>query len=230
MDEFKFIKFNYENINIIFSTAEGGLDFNKNSNEGLRNIQKLKEWFHVRNVGYLSQIHSDKVLNYTGEIEEGDALITDKSNVAIGVFTADCVPILFLDKSKKVLAAVHSGWRSTLKNIARKTLENMIEKYSCNPEDILVYIGPHNRNCCFEIGEEVIEQFKHTKEFSEEMLCGRNLNLEKYIITCLKEANILRENIITVDYCTYCDERVKLHSYRKQNKSYGRMFSFIYKE
>lgn len=230
IDKFKFIKFNYENINIIFSTAEGGLDFNKNSIEGLGNIEKLKEWFNLSDVGYLSQIHSDKVFNYQGEMKEGDALITDRSNVAIGVFTADCVPILFLDKNKKVLAAVHSGWRGTLKNIAKETINNMVKEYDCNPKDILVYIGPHNRGCCFEIGEEVIEQFKEHKEFSEDMLCGRNFNLEEYIVACLIEINIPRDNITTMDYCTYCDERVKLHSYRKQNKSYGRMFSFIYKE
>lgn len=230
INNFKFIEFNYENINIVFSTAEGGLDFNKNSSEGLRNIENLKKWFNLDDVGYLNQIHSDKIINYTGNIEEGDGLITNKTNIGIGVFTADCVPILFLDKNKEVLGAVHSGWRGTLKNISKKTVENMVKNYNCNPKDIMVYIGPHNRSCCFELGEEVIEQFKDTEEFSHDMLCGRNLNLEKYIVACLKSINILDKNIITLNYCTYCDERIKLHSYRKQNKGYGRLFSFIYKK
>ncbi|MFX0549152.1 peptidoglycan editing factor PgeF [Hathewaya histolytica] len=228
--QYKFIGTNYDNVNIIFSTAECGLDFNKNSDVGRKNLENLKEWFELSDVGYLNQVHGDRVIKYKGITEDGDAIITGESGVAIGVFTADCVPILLLDKKNKVLAAIHSGWRGTLKNISSKTIDRMVSEYSANPEDILAYIGPHNGACCFEVGEEVIEQFKSTKEFKESMIEGRNLNLAEYIENALVTSGLKKDNINLIPICTYCSKDVKLHSYRKGKDGYGRMFSFIYKK
>lgn len=226
--KYKFIEEIYENIYMYFSTAEGGMDFNKNSNEGIDNLNSIKEWFNVEQVSFLNQIHSDKVVIASNTIEEGDALISDETSRAIGVFTADCVPILIIDKKNRVIGAVHSGWRSTAKDIVIKTIEKMKEVYGSDEEFINIYIGPHIKECCFEVGDEVIDIFKKNINFKDCMVNNNKIDLQSYIIECLLKQGIKKENIFTQELCTYCCENTRLHSYRREKQGYGRMFSFIF--
>ena len=92
---------------VVFSTAEEEKNFNRNTEEGCKNLNNLKKEFNVDNVIYLKQVHSDKVFVFHGEKEkeliekEGDALITNVRNSIIGVFTADCVPIILVDENNR---------------------------------------------------------------------------------------------------------------------------------
>ena len=226
--KYKFIEEIYENIYMYFSTAEGGMDFNKNSNKGIDNLNSIKKWFNVEQVSFLNQIHSDKVVIASNTIEEGDALISDEISRAIGVFTADCVPILIIDKKNRVIGAVHSGWRSTAKDIVIKTIKKMKEVYGSHEEFINIYIGPHIKECCFEVGDEVIDIFKKNIKFKDRMVNNNKIDLQSYIIECLLNEGIKKENIFTEELCTYCCENTRLHSYRREKQGYGRMFSFIF--
>lgn len=226
--KYKFIEEIYENIYMYFSTAEGGMDFNKNSNKGIDNLNSIKKWFNVEQVSFLNQIHSDKVVIASNTIEEGDALISDEISRAIGVFTADCVPILIIDKKNRVIGAVHSGWRSTAKDIVIKTIKKMKEVYGSHEEFINIYIGPHIKECCFEVGDEVIDIFKKNINFKDRMVNNNKIDLQSYIIECLLNEGIKKENIFTEELCTYCCENTRLHSYRREKQGYGRMFSFIF--
>ena len=114
VDNFNFLSFDDDKVGIYFSTADENLDFNKNTEQGLLNLNNLKEWFNVKEVGYLNQTHSDKIFDYDGINHNGDAIITNKKQVLIGVFTADCVPVIIYDRKKLVVAAVHSGWKGTI--------------------------------------------------------------------------------------------------------------------
>lgn len=228
IEDYKFIKFNYDNVYMFFSTAEGDLDFNKSFPKGIENLNNLKRWFNVDYVSYLNQTHSNKVLIADENVYDGDALITNESNRIIGVFTADCVPILLVDKQNKAIAAVHSGWKGTVQDIVLNTIEELKNKYNSKEENINVYIGPHNKKCCYEVGEDVIALFRKKKCFNENMYVNRKINLEAYIVETLINKGIKRENIYTENLCTYCDKEVKLHSYRKAKNGYGRMFSFIF--
>ncbi|GAA0077980.1 peptidoglycan editing factor PgeF [Clostridium sp. CTA-5] len=231
-DGFIIIKIN--NIaKIIFSTAESERSFNRNTKEGINELVSLKDEFGVKDVVYLKQIHSDNVFYYDDkntEInnEEGDAIITNKKNVIIGVFTADCVPVILIDEVNKVLATVHSGWRGTFDSITLKTIEKMKKDYNCEPRNIKAYIGPHIRSCCYEVSEELKKKFIEKKiDISEkDLFNGRNLNLEVCIANDLRSGGILENNINTLGLCTYCNNDIKLYSYRKSNGDYGRMFAF----
>lgn len=225
-----FITLKDRNIQLNFSTAENSLNFNRLEAEGLSNLQKLSECFGLDNVLYLKQIHSDKIYLADGQIHEGDALITDKHNIGIGVFNADCVPILMYEKNKGVIAAVHSGWKGTLKEITYKTIEKMSAEYGISKKDINVYIGPHNRGCCYEFGNAEAQKFaaEGLYDFSEIYADGK-LNLSACIIAQAKKAGITDDNIHDLGLCTYCSTKYKFFSYRKQGDSgKGRMFSFIF--
>src|SRR3712207_9545829 len=112
-------------------------------------------------------LHSDDIYIYNGLKYDGDALITNKRRIAIGVFTADCVPVLIYDKKNLVVAAIHSGWKGTLNCIVSKTIDTMINRYNSNIKDLEIYIGPHNMMCCYEVSEELIHTFKSSNIYKE---------------------------------------------------------------
>ncbi|MGH4119716.1 peptidoglycan editing factor PgeF [Clostridium sp.] len=231
INNYEFIKFEYDNAVILFSTAKDGLNFNKNTEIGLLNLKKIKENHHLQAVGYLNQIHSDRILEFNDDInnKNGDALITDKIKTAIGVFTADCVPVIFVDTKKQVIAAIHSGWKGTKALIVSKTIDRLQETYGSISKDIKVFIGPHISGCCYEVSSDLIEEFTREDIYSNIKISNNNkLDLQKCIIAQLLEKGIKETNISTTNICTGCNKHYKLYSYRySQNKS-GRMFSFVY--
>lgn len=230
---FDYLIIENENFKIGFSTAENKKNFNRHTVDGVNTLNNLKDEFNVKEVVYLRQVHSDKVLEYKDNSElfienEGDSIITKVNNVVLGVFTADCVPVLIIDNVKKVGAAIHSGWKGTFNSITKKTVIKLKETYNCKSEDITVYIGPHIRQCCYEVSEELKEKFIKKTNIDENILFNnRNLSLEECILKDLKEEGIKEENINSINLCTYCSEKINLHSYRKSNGNYGRLFSFI---
>ena len=217
---------------VVFSTAERNRSFNRNTEEGIKELESIKETFNVSEVLYLKQVHSDIVKIYDGQNDfndnEGDAIITNKKNVVIGAFTADCVPVILVNEEKNTIAAIHSGWKGTFNSITKKTLKVMEEEFSCNHCKTKAYIGPHIMDCCYEISEELKERFKEEKKDVSNLFIGRNLNMQNCILSDLKSEGVLNENIIAINKCTYCNEDVKLHSYRKSNGSYGRLFTFVF--
>lgn len=217
---------------IIFSTAENDRSFNRNTKEGLEALNSIKDDFNVDKILYLKQVHSDKVLNYDNEVDfienEGDGIITNKKNVAIGVFTADCVPVIIVNEVDGVIGAVHSGWKGTFNSITKKALQKMVDLYSVNHKNTKIYIGAHIRKCCYEVSEDLKEKFIKEKNINEDILFdGRNLNLKECVRKDAIDSGISEGNIYDFDACTYCEEKIKLHSYRKSDGSYGRLFSFV---
>lgn len=225
IDGYKFISIPFEKAEMIFSTAENNLDFDRKKEIGIKNIQNIKKWFGVKEVGFLNQIHSDKIIDYDGKRHEADAFITNKRNAAVGVFTADCVSVLLYDKVRQVAAAVHSGWRGTLSCIVYKTIEKMEREYSCKGEDITAVIGPHIHECCYEVSKELIEKFTNTPIYKNiNIHNGRHLNMQNCIIHQLELKKV--KDIRNLNICTFCSKDYKTYSYRKNQD--GRMFSFIF--
>ena len=111
------------------------------------------------------QVHGDRVAVVTSagttreELEGYDALVTDVPGVAIGARTADCIPVLMYDPVRRVVAAVHSGWKGTVLKIAAKVLAVMASKYGSRAADILTVIGPSIGPDSFQVGPEVVEAF-----------------------------------------------------------------------
>ena len=132
-----FIIIDSEKYQIVFTNAEKERSFNRNTEEGIKELNSLKEEFNANDIIYLKQIHSDKILKYrcndkSIKDEEGDAIITNEKNVIIGVFTADCVPIILIDEENEVIAAIHSGWKGTFESITLKTIEKMKHEFNTN--------------------------------------------------------------------------------------------------
>lgn len=158
-----------------------------------------------------------------------DGLITAQNDILLATTNADCILMLFYDPAKNVIANTHSGWRGTMQRIATKTVEKLIKQMGCNPEDIICCICPSIRQCHFEVGEEVKEQF--VKEFKElksiENWIKKGTSNEKWNIDTvwinkeiLKNQGLKEENIIDSKLCSMCHCDI-IHSYRAEKEKYG---------
>jgi polyphenol oxidase len=113
----------------------------------------------------LRQIHSDiphridAASMHAGETPQGDALFTRELGILLAVQTADCVPILLADAKRRTVAAIHAGWRGTLRRIAAKTLGRMQMEFGTRPEDVIAALGPGIGRCCYEVGSDVAREF-----------------------------------------------------------------------
>jgi len=114
----------------------------------------------------MRQIHSDIVhrvdLTARGAAEEprkADALITCERGVLLVVQTADCIPILLVDTKRSAVAAIHAGWRGTVRRLTAKTLGRMQMEFGTRPEDVIAALGPGIGQCCYEVGPDVAKEF-----------------------------------------------------------------------
>ena len=123
-------------------------------------------------------------------LEGFDALITADPGVCVAVATADCVPVLLYAADKRVVAAVHAGWRGTVLRIAELTLQRMVDEFGCDPRQVWAAIGPSISPSAFEVGEEVVDAF-HDAGFDLSRLLLRDPDSGKGHID-LWEANRLQ--------------------------------------
>ena len=229
-----FLIYNLGKINIVFSTAKDDRSFNRHKDYGIDNLNSIIRDFNLKSVEYLNQIHSDKVYIYDNsnksiKDEEGDALITKEENTAVGVFTADCVPVIIADVKNNVIASIHSGWRGTFNSIVIRTLEKMVSEFNIDINATKIFIGPHIRQCCYEVSEELKESFIEKTKINKDLLFkGRNLSMEECILKDLRGFGIREDNIYSLKLCTHCEENLKLYSYRRSVGTYGRLFSFAF--
>lgn len=180
----------------------------------------------------LRQVHGNRVVaaedcpgGIPGALPEADAAITGLKNVAVGVLTADCLPVLFHDPVKKAVAAAHAGWRGTAQRVSVKTIEAMAERFGSRPADIRAALGPCIGPCCYAVGENVAGEFPGTKALAKDggriTLDLGLANVEQLISTGLRE-----ENITCSGACTSCSNDT-FFSYRKDGGRTGRQLSFI---
>ncbi len=220
-----FLKDYIKGANFIFSTGEKGLDININNINAKKEL--LIDHFSLKDIGYIRQCHSDTVGNYNGEVIIGDGLIGHESLVALGVFTADCVPILICDIKKQAVAAIHSGWKGTYNNIVVKAIEKLIKDEGSLLENIIIYIGPHIKSCCYEVSEDLKRNFIN-KGFSSTNFDNRNLSLSSCIKDSLLNIGVNKDNIYEAQYCTRCSKDIKFNSYRRDGEHSGRNYSFVF--
>jgi YfiH family protein len=187
------------------------------------------EWPPVdTEVATLRQVHSDIVLlaDRGASLGEGDALITDRPGIMLAVRTADCLPILIADPSKRAVAAVHAGWRGTVLGIVPKTMKAMQEQFGSRPEDLVVVVGPGIGGCCFEVGPEVAVQFS---EFFPERrdLSGRSkIDLVETVRRQWGRNDGAARQFAAIGLCSKCRADL-FHSYRRDREAAGRMASAI---
>ena len=161
----------------------------------------------------------------------GDALVTDKRNIPIAVLTADCAPVLIYDDSKKMIAAIHAGWKGSYKNIIKKVVKFMIKK-GCSPKNITAAIGPCISSNNYEVREDFIKKFiKKDKKniiFFKKTKDKNYFNLNKYIYFQLKSLNIKKIDIIKKDTFIAKNNFFSARRSINHNESdYGRNISII---
>jgi polyphenol oxidase len=139
----------------------------ENRDKFFRGIRAMK-----MRVVALRQIHSDIVHLVDSDAEaridtgsqdtaaQADALITRERGVLLVVQTADCIPILLADTKRRAVAAIHSGWRGTVRRIAEKALGRMQMEFGTNPADVVAALGPGIGQSCYEVGTEVAAEFQ----------------------------------------------------------------------
>lgn len=172
----------------------------------------------------VTQVHGDAVVEApVGSAVQADAIWSGRAGDAVGVKTADCVPILIADPKGRRVAAVHAGWRGTLSEIAARTVETLVRAGSA-PADLRVAIGPAIGACCYAVGEDLIAQF--AARFPAEVCgSGRTLDLKRAVRVTLERAGVPHAQIDDLGLCTACDPR--FFSHRRDKGHTGRHFSFI---
>jgi YfiH family protein len=157
-------------------------------------------------------------------------MITGERGIAIGVETADCVPILLVDPATPAVAAVHAGWRSTVKKIAQKAVGKMQDELGSDPRRIIAAIGPAIGPECYEVDEPVMgplrQTFPYWNEFASPRGNGRwNLDLPRLNRAELLQAGISQVNIYSFGLCTSCNTGL-FYSFRREGRT-GRMLSAV---
>ena len=181
--------------------------------------------YEASKLQYMNQIHSNivKEVCFDTNIQECDALVTNKLNTPLMVMVADCIPILFYDSVKKVIAVAHAGRNGTFLNIASSTVFKMKELYSSNEKDIKVILGPSIQKCCYEVSQELANIT--IENFGQELEQNRFIDLQGINKKQLLEVGIKEENIKIFSTCTQCSDE-NYFSYRK-DKNCGRFAGII---
>ncbi|MEO6259904.1 MAG: polyphenol oxidase family protein [Thermoanaerobaculia bacterium] len=192
-----------------------------------------------------NQVHGrgvEKVGSTKGwsECDSCDALWTESSGMALAIKMADCLPVSIVDPVHHVLANVHSGWRGAVQQITGATVGTLKESSSFQASSASVWLGPSIRACCFEVGEEVVEQFTSSyagaERFVDRSGARPHVDLVGLTAEVLQSEGFAAERIFDTGLCTRCDRGVEtlrghsagvtsealFHSYRRDPKRGGR--------
>ncbi|GEN32721.1 MULTISPECIES: peptidoglycan editing factor PgeF [Aneurinibacillus] len=166
-------------------------------------------------------------------IARTDGLLTDKANVFLASFYADCVPLFFYAPEVQVIGVAHAGWRGTVARIGPRMVETIARTWNTRPEDIFAAIGPSIGACCYEVSDMVADRIKEVigDKSSCVLVAGSEagkymLNLQETNRILLEEAGILPGCIEVSHLCTSCRTDL-FFSHRKENGKTGRMAAFI---
>lgn len=180
------------------------------------NLSRIKAATGELSSAWIRQVSGDQVLNVKedGSAGEGDALFTSEKDLALVVAVADCAPVALVGRNS--VAMVHSGWRGSLAGISKKTVREMEDS------DVRAYIGPCIRQCCYEVSEEMAEDF--SKEFGPDVVDGRYLSLPGAITKNLEDAGVREVHDLGV--CTGCRTDL-FYSNRKEKPTTGRNLAAV---
>ena len=214
----------------------GSNDNKKNIIKNLKIVSK-KIGCKEKSLVTLNQTHSNKVIYCENEKDfnkrlNADAVITTVKNVAISILTADCVPILFYDTNKKIIACAHAGWKGALNGIVTNTI-NQFFNLESKIDDLVVAVGPSIKKDSYEVGIDLYKKFINHQEASFE--CFKKIENEKYLFDLRRYINMELQNlnikkVDNIDLDTFSDEK-NFFSYRRslvnKEKDYGRCISVI---
>lgn len=187
-----------------------------------KNFSEFELEYDLRKIVAPVQKHTANVAVVTDEnidavFENTDGLITNLSRVGLGAITADCQSVVIVDKVKKVVANLHSGWRGTMQGIVEVGVKKMIDEFGSNPKDFVVYFAPCIHTECFEVDADLAQEFGEkfgNKYVEKSMKPGKYLiDTVQINVDVLTKLGVSRDNIEVDPNCTKC-EADKFHSYR----------------
>lgn len=204
------------------------------------------------------QVHSDiiRLVDLVPELQlVGDGLITDTPGLLLGIQAADCLPVILVDQKRRAVGVFHAGWRGTIKRIVEKGVGEMRRCFGTRARDLKAAIGPGIHGCCYEVGQEIRDQFESQFAYAAKLfreveesdpvrekypmlfLTARapgHSELPKKIYLDLVEAN--RQQLLSVGVpaksieasllCTNCRTDL-LFSYRAEKGKTGRMMGVV---
>jgi YfiH family protein len=161
---------------------------------------------------------------------EGDGLITNQPGILLGIQTADCVPVLVADRNRRVVAAIHAGWRGTAQGIVENAIARILQKFGSDPRDLVAAIGPAIGPCCYTVGEEVLAEFQSRFAYAGDLFqqAGPTPRLDLFEANRrqLLSARLDPGSISLAGGCTACQPRL-FFSHRASQGRAGRMLSVI---
>lgn len=174
-------------------------------------------------------------------VGEGDVLISDSPDVAVGLRVADCVPLLLADERLGVVAAVHAGWRGTAARAAAAAVDALRREFGSDPVDLEAAIGPAIGACCYEVGPDVVKAFERASHEgalldrwflppgrgSDRSSAGPKLHLDLATANRgqLRLAGVSEAKIHAAGLCT--EHLEVLTSYRAERERAGRLVAAI---
>jgi hypothetical protein len=187
---------------------------------------------HTTNVRVVTETDAGKGLISPRDYTDVDGMTTNVPGLTLATFYADCVPLYFVDPVHRAIGLSHSGWRGTVGRMGQVTLQKMAETYGTNPKEVICAIGPSICQDCYEVSEDVADEFK--KEFSgheKEILVDKEngkyqLDLWKANEIVLLEAGVEKENLSVTDICTCCNPEL-LFSHRASHGKRGNLGAFL---
>jgi len=211
-----------------------------------RETENIFKFFSANNISFenlvlLNQIHStniaiqprlipsDRIIN----LEDSDGVITKNAGVILVIRNADCVPLLFVDKSTGSIGISHQGWRGSLKNMAAKMLKTFLDQGS-KVENLVCSIGPAIGSCCYDIDDDRYYDFLNQYYgYSDKIFIKKKgrwyLSLAQLNYLQLIEAKVQRDKIDYFPFCTKCDSKRFFSRRRSKTKKFEEMFNFIVK-
>lgn len=186
------------------------------------------------NLVSLNQIHSNKVHKINNVPKKrltGDAMITNKRSIAISILTADCAPILIIDKKKKFVGAIHAGWKGAFRGIVKKTIQ-LLKKNGCSEKDMIACIGPCIKKNSYEVKDDFFKLFKNKNKKNVNFFTFKKkkifFNLSEYIKSQfyengVKKIDIIRKDTYTLENNFFSSRRSKKY----KHNDYGRNISAI---
>ena len=219
----------YESLNC----GIGSKDLKKNV---FRNLEKVAKQINItkKNIILLNQVHSNKVINVRDIFKIrriGDGLITNRKKLALGILTADCAPILIFDPKKKIIAALHAGWKGAFKDIIGKTINKLNQKGS-KSKDLIAVVGPCISIKNYEVKKDFLNKFlqkskkniKFFKLYNKKIFFSLNSYIKSQLINMkVKKIEIIHKDTFPKKNNFFSSRR----SIKNKFNDYGRNISII---
>ncbi len=225
-------------VNHVFTSRVNGLGSRNNGLKLPDDWNDVAGFFGIdaERVITVNQVHGDHIVtvdsgNYLRmRTTQADAMISRTAGIAIGVETADCVPVLLVDRETPAVAAIHAGWRSTVKKIVQKTIQKMQDEFGTDPAGLTAAIGPAIGPECYEVDEPVMGPVREAFPFWREVTAPRgsdrwSLDLVKANRIELMQIGVREDHIHSLGMCTSCRKDL-FYSFRAEGRT-GRMLSAI---